>query len=1084
MGQVNFEKYEFLLEFLMDIFELNLDDLKFDTQSQIRLISIDQQRLSKELRDRWQNLLDNSYDFPSIQKEYIEKLQPWKEKFDAFNQVKSRKDFINFLEKYYSSWMRLSFEEKDISRREIFNMLRNERPRITSSIPTIYRGYKSLSIYKSDLFELTAHLKLRPYRTGTCSLLIIFSFWFENVKENWAADLNVINKDYKNTMIAYEIAKILRVLKYEQSSLIYKPSEKESIFWRSPITNINSPIHPSNNLILEILSDTPIALFEEFKSHLNKIEDFVRNYAKKEELSPYSYFESLSTELKQFLLKGKELFSRTEDLLQSPRYKKDVTIKDEIKDFEEVKITFSQIIAFFKDALEQDKNDDTIALKDKGFRTKHQIYETYQHKIDGSLPTFYKYFDALQLESYLESREKSGKGGGNEYKYKELTLKVKPILEELSEIKEVESQNNLMSERIEIQEALSYYNNHDYEMSIQIFTNVLKSAKLFSDTYLYCTCLYYLGRSHYKIGNYQEALENFKKSYSENQLLYNVKYALVETYMQLQDDENALQQVDELLSEINELFKNNNVVINPDYLFSTKFEPDEVELLHPKIAKQDMFSDFLLLLNKSSITITYFSGSKAYFTQEAFNIVNRNILSLQILYKKYLSSVFLKLEILRRQYFIEMLDGNEEKSSMILDKFIDHINYINEDLFLSYLSIEDYEIYVSFFIGLSKIIQNQQNTDKLSHEFPNTQKSRSYPKSYFYLQKFEQYYYILSHCNEILHENLEDKERIYFIEFSQDDLLKRRITDPILKTEYYLLQAYTNLNYLIDNRIKVEEDLNKNLDLNKIDNTEAVFNKYDEFHSLWPGSRHPVSFIKAAQNAYDNCKLYHLKNLAKNAESILKNTQEKYEIIEKLRLNRRKRIINRKLEVLNKDYEKIDQTIKITLQKEPKEGFKHFIDIRLKEKLENILWEKKGNLRFDIQLFNPELNKAVIEELSNITLYKESVGGRARGFFIVKLELEEITTFNSILVKMRHFRDLERESGLHRENLDKFNSLIYNAVYLNLDSFTIKVDPKDFEQYRDYFSNKFQDEYENESFKFNIIEKHDSYEFIIQIERI
>lgn len=83
----------------------------------------------------------------------------------------------------------------------------------------------------------------------------------------------------------------------------------------------------------------------------------------------------------------------------------------------------------------------------------------------------------------------------------------------------------------------------------------------------------------------------------------------------------------------------------------------------------------------------------------------------------------------------------------------------------------------------------------------------------------------------------------------------------------------------------------------------------------------------------------------------------------------------------------------------------------------------------------------------------------------------------------KNFRDLERESGEFGENLDEINGLIYNAIYLNLDSFSIKVDPKDFEQYREYFSIKFQDEYENTSFKFNIIERHDSNEFTIQIDK-
>ncbi|GAI72673.1 unnamed protein product, partial [marine sediment metagenome] len=50
--------------------------------------------------------------------------------------------------------------------------------------------------------------------------------------------------------------------------------------------------------------------------------------------------------------------------------------------------------------------------EEKGFRTKNQIYDEYKHNIDGSKPTFYYYFENLKLESFLELRNKLGKGCG------------------------------------------------------------------------------------------------------------------------------------------------------------------------------------------------------------------------------------------------------------------------------------------------------------------------------------------------------------------------------------------------------------------------------------------------------------------------------------------------------------------------------------------------------------------------------------------------------------------------------------------------------------------------------------------------
>lgn len=1084
LEQDTYGKYEFLIEFLVDIFNINTEELEIDTPQGIKIVSTDLKKLSNDLKNRWVSLLENSHDFSSIQKEYIQKLQPWKEKFDAFKQVKNKSEFIKFLEKYFSTWMKLSFQNKDISRREIFDIIKHEKPLISLSIPKYIGSYKSLSILKNDFFGLTAHLKLKKYKTVTYSLIIIFSFWFENIKDTWKAEIDVINKDYQNSMIAYEIIKKLKSMKFKESSLIFESQEKGNQFIISPYIKAYNLPRPSNNLIIEILSINPIFLFEEFVSYLYSIEDIIQFNLKNQDLSPHTYFKNLTLELQQFLLKGKELFLKAEDFLELPHEHKDKINKDIVKEPEDLKISFNQIIAFFKDALERDKTNETISPEDKGFRTQNQIFDDYKDEIDASKPTFYNYFDSLQLETYLEVRNKSGKGGGKEYKYKEFKSKSGQTIKKDLEFKDEEDKEDLSSERIEIQGALSYYNNHYYEKAIQIFEHVLHSKKLSLDLNLYFTCLYYLGRSYFKIGNYKKALESFDKIYMKNRDLYNNNYALAESYLQLQDNESALLIIDEIILEIKEIFQKTNINLNLDYLFVAPFDKECFEILHPKLTEEDIYSEYSVITNKSSIKISPFYYPQSRITQVNYDIVNRNIISLQILYKKYLSSVILKLEILRREFFNQVLKNNNDKIIHIVEEFISHIKYIEENSYLYSLSTKDVEIYISYYKGLSKLFKIVDAEKRISFEFPQIEGNGGYPKNRYCYQKFNQYYSSLSYYNEIFFTDFENRDRIFhLVTLSKGYPLRGGILEPILKAEYYFLQAYVNLYYLIDTRIQEEEELNNKLDFEDIMSTQDVFKKHDDFHSRWFGSRHPKLFIEMAEEAHNYCKRHKFENFLNPTEIILNETQKKYEVIEKLRFERRKKGIDKKLQILSAKYNERDDTVRLSYQMKPKEGFKHFVDIRIKREIEKILREKIGNIRFNIRLFNPELNKDVIEELRDIPFIRESVEGRTRAFFMVRMDFEENISDNSITIQLAHFRDLRKEGGPFGENLDKINWLIYNAIGLNLNSFTINVDPKQRERFQNYFSNDFIKEYENISFEFKIVENLQSDKFEIQIKK-
>lgn len=1077
-------KYDFLIDFLMDIFNINTEEFKSDIQKSVKVVSVNLEKLGNELKNTWKSFYEKSYDFISIQKEYIEKFQPWKEKYNAFRAIKNNYDLLNFLENYFSTWMKLSFESKDISENEIADILRHEKPTFSLLTQKYLGSYTNLDVFEGNLLQLKVHLKLKKYRTETYSLVIIFSFWFENTKKSGGSSLEFINENYKDTMTAYNVIKKLKSLDYVEDSLELKKKETGNKFITSSYSLIEKDFRPSNNLILEILSGNPIILFKQLVSHLYQVDEVIQNYTQEQNFSPTSYFENLTIELKQFLLKGKELFLKAEDLFQKSKVSKD-KMKPELSIVTEGdKIPFEQVIAFFKNALENDKHNDLKMSEDKGFRTQNQIYDEYKENINASKPTFYNYFETLKFESFLEVRNKSGKGGGKEYRYKEIPADSDYLQKESDEIAKGEDQKNLTSERIEIQEALTSYNNKNYNQSIQIFTRVLTSKELQSDPTLYCASLYYLGRSYFKNGEYKKALENFNKAYMRNQSLYNVRYSLVESYLNLQLYEDALTHVNEIIYDIRNLFETSKMNLNHDYIFVRPFDLEIYDKVHPELIEKNLFSQFLILLNKPSIKAGLYPPPNPKLSKEIIDNVSRNILSIQILYKKYLGSAFLKLEIFRRQFFREVAGKNNDKAMELTKDFLQYYQELLEDQIIQQpLPNKDYEGYISYFKGISMIFNLPEIYKKIVQEFPNFEMYTVYPKNY-YLFKFEQFYDFLSWANGILFKDFKSDDRILHLQhLSKRRIRRERITNPVLNAEYYFLEAYINLNYLMDDRIKSEEDLNQSLDLTLISSVEEVFKHYDEYHSRWSGTRHPIFFIDMANKAHDYCKKHQFILLTKLTKNILKSTQEKLDIVEKLRLERRNKVINKKLEILNEKYNNISENINLTFQMKPKEGFIHFIQFRLKRELERVLREKVGTLTFNVHLFNPELNKDVIKALSKETLHRESVEGRTRTFFIVKMELEENKTDNSIIIKTMHFRDLEKESGGFGETLDKVNWLIYNAINLNINSFTVRLAPEDCEKYRKYFDKEFKIEYDNEYFDFTLLENWENNEITLKIKK-
>ena len=1084
-----YEKYEFFEEFLMEVFDINDLDQINNRDGSVTKVNTNFAILSQELEKSWEYLLNESYDFSIIQQEFLNYFIPWKEKFTAFQSVKNEDDFITFLKGYFSVWMKLSFENKDISKKEIKEIIQYERPNFLSLFENPLGPYANLLIFQSDSFKITIHLKMRKYATDTYGLLIITSFWFLDSREYWEADLDNINKNYMNSMIAFNIINKLKSLNYENNTLI-PPKAKDDLLnipGSQLIGGFTDLFHPSNNMILEIISVNPINLFLEIKSHLYQIEEIIQEQSKNTDYSPQKHFENLTSELKQFLKKGKELFLKAEDFLKEPDVDKSVRKKDIKTDLEDEKLSFDQIIALFKDTLEKDKKDDTIKPENMGFRTINQMYSLYKDQLEVSKPTYYSYFEKLRIETFLEERSKVGKGGGKEYRYKELKDSVQQIPLKPDETEDKKIELSLLAEKIRIQEALGFYNSRNFEKSIEILNDLLSksSSELAKDVDLYCSCLYYLGRSYFKINKFEKAAENFNKAYIKNKTLYNVNYSLAESYFKLRKYTKALKHTDECIYGIKAVFEENLENVNLNYIFINELELDDLEEITTDLMNLDIFSKSIVSINKPEDQIKIYSYyfSKIKLDDKARKNVKRNIISMQILYKKFISAMYLKLELLRSIIFNLVLKNTHERIEPFINEFVTHSKKLNKEYILEdNLPINDFVNYLTYFKSISKAFDIPIINEKVSRAFPNIEGYLSIPRIHYLRENFSEEYSFVNIVNRLFKEDFKETTRILKdLSINDSYSTSPNINRPECKAEYYFSQAYLNWKYSIDQRIEFEQDKNQTFDPSSIDSIDKILNTRDKYHSTSFNQNHPIYYIQMAEKAFAYSNKYNFKDLIRWTKKILRETKEKYSIIKNLRLSVRKKIVNRKLEILSKTYDYKEMEINLEFEKEPKEEFRHFVNIRVKREFWNYFEENTGELVYKIKLFDSELNEDVFNELKNEIFYRTDVKGRKIGLFDLDLKIEENLEDTDLKLKLIHIKDFREHGDRFGNQLDDINRHLYSAIFLNLNSFLIKFRSEDIEKYKFYFEHKFQNEYENEFFDFIISEDWSDNQVKIQI---
>lgn len=1080
------KNYKHLNQLLLDYFEISEENqypLDFGVAEPIPANFND---IAGELKYNWEKYTNNSINFPDIEKKYEKKLKPWKQKYSAFKNAQKDQEFHQFLEKYFSTWIRLKAQNDDISREEIESILRHEKPKLVKLVeftPGEKPSYLTLLIYQKNGFRLYLHIKLLKTRSDIYHLRSVFSFWFEDYSSNWKANIRKINANYKNSVLAYEIFNKLKSLNYNQNSLRVKSQQNPKNIFSNTQNNNKKVRTPSNCLIKEVISVNPIKLLEQIERDLSYIEIDIRNVKNRDDLNPPNYFEALSKELQDFLMKGKELFLKTEDLLEKPRKLEKEIKKGEEKASTAKKLTFDQIVSFFKKEKELDDNSKS---DENGFRTINEIYNKYKDLIKVSKPTFYDYFDKLGLADFLEVRDKKGKGGGEEYRYQELDNKRETHEEKIKQSLKKKKLEKSYELEIGIDKALSYYKNEDFKPALKNLKILVEKndSQLKRNPRLLTITLYYIAKCYLNQKKFSEANEYFIKANLKSPDLIQPIYYTIETFFHLRKYNEGLEYAEKLIEKILNIIEENDLQEILDFIYlKGKYIEFEDEPPTRLLNKELIGEKNLLLKNKNPEKYIVDSFSRRHYnlTERQTEVLKKNYLSLQLLYRNLLSALCLKFEILRKLFFYDLLKEKNEKAINYYQKFEKQFDEFKGYEFLKRVFyIRDFGNYFHYFNKIPYIFRVSKLYNIVKEDFLNETNYVTFPRIVYLREKFEECFNFLNNLNSIIFKDF--NQQIGLFPADKYSSSNEKIKSPQFKAEFLFMKSYINDYFFIDKRLKAEKQKFQSFDPKEIINErEEILNTPDEYYDLYLPSSNPHIFTETVRKAYDFIHDHNFDMLFDPIFNINQRTKRKVNEINKIRYKRRRKIIQRKLEILYDKYDPKSQKFTIKVEKENIINFRAFVEKNIMDKIKYKIKTHTGEISFEIELFNPDLNEEVIQYIKEKQLNR--VPSKESYNPIFKLVPEfHIREKNKNIITTFHDTWDWQDPMTYGETKDLLNLKIYQAIALNLKDFRIIVSEDGKTEFRDYLQHTFPNEYENNFFNFELVENWDKNEITIKIK--
>ena len=1034
-----YKKYDFFDDLIVQIYDIDERILKEDALVENSRLHINLLSTSKFLDGRWPQLLKESQDYSIIQKNYLEEVLPWKEKYNAFKDITEPSQLSEFIKKFYAPWTRLRFESREIEMAELEDILMRLQPKIRRYFNDSYWGYKNFLVFEDHEFRIILHLALKAHKTETFSLEIIFSFWSDKLESETPFGLEDIQLKYRNSMIAYEILNKLNSFGYIIDTLKYQ-EKREGLFGSAKKREFKN--WPTACAIIEILNINPLPIIEELKTHLYQIDQTINEIMSSKDFSPRIYFEELPKKIKDFLIEGREFLTKIKDILaiDSPFVKNEV-IKPKKSSRSDDKLV--ELLGIFRDILEKDKADNLVVLEDKGYRTLNEIIPLYKNKLKFSPPTYYKYMKENDLSLYFENRKKEGSGGGDQYRYRDHRLELQPDALEVEDKITPDDNIEHLHEKLKIQEAFRNYNTQNFQESINIFEKLLKkpSDDFKANSELFIACLYYMGRAYFKIMNYSKALQYFDRIKVFNRNIISANYYRVECNRYLGNNHQAVEEITKVISEIREYFDLYHSELDLDVIFGDWYREYQLKNLHPNILTRDMFSERFVFYNKSinKIKIDIYPDERYEIQIKEVNF-KKNMIATRSIFKILLRAILLKMELLRRKVFNGVIEGKEELINEEIGILLDFIKSMKKIRSLEKYYPIPYASYMRYFIELLKTFNFQKIAEIIRQKFP-VKTSGITMGVRGALKTFNPVFAFLSRINLIFN-RFNQNPRILHTEVWKDRIGDLSDSEPILKAEFLFIQAFLNHKYVVNSIIKNES-------------YKTILNKEDlfKFHGFYPYGGKARYHIEVSERTYKYCKENNIKLLVKRSLEILKVARVKYREITNLINQRRALTMNHYFKEYSETFQVKTLKIKLDYTTTPNDNISWFVIDTLLSKISDNLSEKHEKIQIEILLFSSEVFDELIMEIKknkNFIRYKPFL----EFYYGVKLSFDKFPHENKLNMEVDIYLNLKKDFKFE-EKLDSITEVVFLMLESNRDELTIKFNLEEKPRLDHYFKEQF-----------------------------
>ena len=1071
MYKIYDNKYDPIKNFLFFLF--SIDDIykhKEKIMENVQIL-VDEQELKKEISRQWIYLLGKSENFDNLVDEFIEKRYiEWNKKLETFQNIKNESEIKIFIEKNFPLSMLIRYETNSLSRNDILRFLEFKEPKIKDFYQGRHGKYLNFLIYADNLLYINLHLKLKEYTTGTYGLLILISFWIEESEFFDAIDLRVINENYGSSILCYKILNKLLSLGFKKLSL-FEVSEYWKDKYYPNISNewAKSLPHLFITEGMEIINENPVFLFEELASKLNQIDLVINNHEKSPIMNPNDWYNSLSIEVQTFMEKGKELFLKIEKKYQKIEKEK-ITENGKIKEPKENELTIEAVILLFKDILQKDKQNENVNKESKGFRTINSFFKECENNLKGkSIQTLYNYFKQWKdLDYYLESRESKRQGGGKEYRYKEGLFSQKILTGKQFIESEEQKAELFQKEKIQIQQALNYYNNQKYEKAKILLIKISKSPSkdLIKNNQLYYGIFYYIGRCYQKLKDYSNATNYFKKIYSENKDFINVNFHYIKRGLEAGMYTETFEIIDSTIDKIKENLKifdlSNYYTIYDDLEFILRSFNSKAYLtndgLRPFIEylQNNTFIDKFIDINKIKPDLKILQST----SDDNDNVkIYYNLLLTKKFYETLIKLWFLKTECFRRYIY----DCIINKKTKILEEIIDNFIYFAKEIqqlnsktkfpFIDVLS------YIYYFIGLVKLSNLLPTQKKLERYFPEGTKLNFAPE-FPLLKKLNNIYYYLNAVNQCFN----SPKKIFHIEV-KSFWDKKSISIPSnIAVEFNFIKIKLMEKILLEELLNEEKSSFLRIKNSNIEDIYELYQPWNDFHFSYQSYRNLSSYLEILSEFRDLCnknKIEKYNTHINNLQNILDN---KLKEVKEIRLKGRTSALNSIFKILSSKYKKKDYEFDIITKNNSEDwSLDTYINHTIRTEIHSIVQNKVGSIKANLDIKDRELLKHIFKSPKGYRIY---IGEKLDLDFSLWLEPKLYFEENKNFLKFNYKIYLTYKKERYEEGLDIIILALFQTIDLNADALVIQIVDKFKKEFENYFQEQFPKEYQNEFFEF------------------